>query len=131
VVFPASCIGKVGRRISLDFITLFAGVHRPIHFVTSPPWHSRRKVYISLQATRLACESVLKGNASMLSFLQSFLNVSVQQVGGLVHWRVGRVGGSFYVSSPVTDRARTARLVERAAMAALVRSLDGFNPLYA
>jgi hypothetical protein len=31
----------------------------------------------------------------------------------------------------VTDRARTARLVERAAMAALVQSLDGFNPLYA
>jgi hypothetical protein len=67
----------------------------------------------------------------MLSFLQSFLNVSVQQVGGLVHWRAGRVGGSFYVSSPATDRARTARLVERAAMAALVQSLDGFNPLYA
>jgi hypothetical protein len=59
VVFPASCIGKVGRRISLDFITLFAGVHRPIHFVTSPPWHSRKKVYISIQ--RLACESGLKG----------------------------------------------------------------------
>lgn len=48
------------------------------------------------------------------------MTVYAKQIGGLTHWRVGRVGGSFYVAKRNPERSLNALFAIDFAMPALI-----------